>query len=1094
MRRLKPCDAISLALIAWTVSVFAAAAAPPQPSRASDALAVISQSQNAVATTTPPSAFDVIASSAYTTLGASGVAIAPRSIDDWELDDIVLISTVEGGLYALDRQSGRTRWILEGAGAAVRSTDVGEIMAMPTGVNTNTSPDSGSGTYVDPADGTAYIVEPQRDGHLYIFTPNSGLQKLPLGIKQLVDASPFRVPGDDKVYVGRRETTLYSIDARTGVLLQAFGPQGSMDASAAKCKPRDLLDMDELDDEDEECEAYDLKTKDVLSVGRTDYSLTIHSGPRTVWNVTFSEWGPNTVDVDLGSQYEKTPDGKYISPMHDGRILAHDTNSNRASWFRMLDSPTIRIFDILRPALTDRPSQLVMVPQPIDPEFRTGTREGVQVTGATFVNTTESGGWYAMSEENYPLVGQAPRAKWYSFGHFGGVEWKDKIVGVHLLASSTHGSPLSIGQGAGNGGIKTIDGRKEGEKEIIYVERKGVLNWKVVWAAFGVMMLVLQRRRKIDVKALLAVRDMVRYRAQRHGMIEDKPAAVDTVPEMLKVNAAVEGTLALLETQEAEVGDAAPSPVVTPPAAEEGEAATPATPKPKRKRGQRGGKKKKQAGEDGATLETNGDKVDGAREAENGGAGVVLAEEIPLNGAVGSVDKVTIADSVFPLQINSLVITDKILGYGSHGTIVYAGTFENRDVAVKRMLLDFYDVASHEVSLLQESDDHPNVIRYFCKQQSERFLYIALELCPASLQDVIDRSPAFPELVSMMKPQQVLKQIAAGVQYLHSLKIVHRDLKPQNILVAPPRRSVRDNQMSSKSHFSVGQARVLISDFGLCKKLEGDQSSFRATTANAAGTSGWRAPELLVEDSDSNSIPAVSQYSQNSETVVMDTLSNRRVTRSIDIFSMGCVFYYVLSNGAHPFGDRYMREGNIIKGQYRLDHLDGMGEEGIEAKDLISRMISPDPRRRPDATNVLLHPYFWDAERRLAFLLEASDRFDIEQRDPPSELLVDLESEAPTIVGPDWHKRLDKNFIDNLGKYRKYDGAKIMDLLRALRNKKHHYQDLPANVQSALGEVPDGFLAYFTHRFSLLFLHVYYVIKACEEVRTEPVFRRYFEA
>lgn len=56
-----------------------------------------------------------------------------------------------------------------------------------------------------------------------------------------------------------------------------------------------------------------------------------------------------------------------------------------------------------------------------------------------------------------------------------------------------------------------------------------------------------------------------------------------------------------------------------------------------------------------------------------------------------------------------------LIGYGSHGTVVYKGTFDGRDVAVKRLLLDFYDVAYHEVTLLEESDDHPNVIRYYCK-------------------------------------------------------------------------------------------------------------------------------------------------------------------------------------------------------------------------------------------------------------------------------------------------------------------------------------------------------------------------------------------
>lgn len=81
------------------------------------------------------------------------------------------------------------------------------------------------------------------------------------------------------------------------------------------------------------------------------------------------------------------------------------------------------------------------------------------------------------------------------------------------------------------------------------------------------------------------------------------------------------------------------------------------------------------------------------------------------------------------IQIGHLrVNTNIVLGFGSHGTMVYRGSFGGRDVAVKRMLLQFYEIASHEVGLLQESDDHPNVIRYFDKESAGEFLYIALEL------------------------------------------------------------------------------------------------------------------------------------------------------------------------------------------------------------------------------------------------------------------------------------------------------------------------------------------------------------------------------
>ena len=43
--------------------------------------------------------------------------------------------------------------------------------------------------------------------------------------------------------------------------------------------------------------------------------------------------------------------------------------------------------------------------------------------------------------------------------------------------------------------------------------------------------------------------------------------------------------------------------------------------------------------------------------------------------------------------------------------------------------------------------------------------------------------------------------------------------------------------------------------------------------------------------------------------------------RAVDIFSSGCVFYYVLSGGLHPFGDQYRRQANILAGEYNLDNL-----------------------------------------------------------------------------------------------------------------------------------------------------------------------------
>jgi serine/threonine-protein kinase/endoribonuclease IRE1 len=57
------------------------------------------------------------------------------------------------------------------------------------------------------------------------------------------------------------------------------------------------------------------------------------------------------------------------------------------------------------------------------------------------------------------------------------------------------------------------------------------------------------------------------------------------------------------------------------------------------------------------------------------------------------------------------------------------------------------------------------------------------------------------------------------------------------------------------------------------------------------------------------------------------------------------------------------------------------------------------------------------------------------ETDPPEPTLVALEADAASVVGKDWYSRADKVFTSNLGKYRKYKGNSVRDLLRAMRNK-----------------------------------------------------------
>jgi serine/threonine protein kinase len=210
---------------------------------------------------------------------------------------------------------------------------------------------------------------------------------------------------------------------------------------------------------------------------------------------------------------------------------------------------------------------------------------------------------------------------------------------------------------------------------------------------------------------------------------------------------------------------------------------------------------------------------------------------------------------------------------------------------------------------------------------------MALEYCAGNICDLILKKdiPEVHLLNRQLSHPQIFTQIINGIQHLHSLNIVHRDIKPQNILIST----------------AVGKKlpRILISDFGLGKMLADDQSSFHNTIVpggGPAGTSGWRAPECLLANRDSVNEQG---WNDNTGKPIVTNGPKIRITKSIDIFSTGCVYYYIASAGNHPFGDSFTREMNIIKGNYRLTSVDNCRDSFL-LKDLLKNMIAKDATKR----------------------------------------------------------------------------------------------------------------------------------------------------
>lgn len=1089
-----------------------------------------------------------------------------RSLNDWKVTDLLLVSDVDGNLHGVERNTGSFLWTLP----------IDEPLVKILG--------SSDGSSSEP--NMLWFVEPFQEGSLYYFAPQYGLNKLPTSIKNLVMASPFSLNGDEKIYIGSRKTSLYTININTGEMLCQFG---SLDDE--KCPIPNLYRSPHT---------YTMTEENTILIGKTTYELSIHSklDSNVMWNVSYSMWGPNNIDNDLIMQNEQSTDNLYFTPFHDKSLLAIDKQIGTPAWITKLPSLAVNVFDIFNS--NSNKENYVILPHPLKVLNNLQMNENDPNNDLCFINKTRNGEeWFAMSFLNYPTLLKSAPVSNYQMGLYkydNGILTDQEInfiknfsladPGNELLLSGVHklnhlypenlyqptqkfssskvnligdGSqptghhsaqvtnspddvptimngilfPVSKAQFArdvatinhGDNHLQVnehssslppayyqLDSRniydETRNRESLSVFRR-IFEDLFVMSALFLFLMALSKcnqmlRDRREWRNTKVAGEMERntnptriehLNTARFADEELKPELlspidmkitdkkVDFVTLEAEGNGAVSEEDIEMNDKDATEGEEFPESELT-------------NTKKKRKRGSRGGKR---GGKGKRNLGKNEGDIDDEIVGEL--RGYESTEENNNVEPVATATRSLVRSFTKPVNLvkrlhidSNLVISDKILGYGSHGTVVYEGSFENRPVAVKRMLLDFYEIANHEVRLLQESDDHPNVVRYFCSQSSEKekFLYIALELCSCSLDEIIERKHPISQTLGISSGfhRDALHQLASGLHYLHSLKIVHRDLKPQNILVGEAGKSKMDPSSSS---------RLLISDFGLCKKLDADQSSFRATTQNAAsGTSGWRAPELLLShDLLEISPDTVSSINSNSRHSIKDGANNsgpgvKRLTKAIDIFSLGCVFYYILSAGGHPFGDRYLREGNIIRGEFDLSPLEKFcPNDFVEATKLISSMIAASPKSRPDTAAILKHPYFWSAGKKLEFLLKVSDRFEIERRDPPSNLLIKLELAGPKVHSGDWLSRFDAAFLNNLGKYRKYQQDKLMDLLRALRNKYHHFNDMPATLQKEMSPLPTQFYNYFNSRFPQLLMEIYHVVKA--DLSDEHIFHEFFE-
>ena len=161
--------------------------------------------------------------------------------------------------------------------------------------------------------------------------------------------------------------------------------------------------------------------------------------------------------------------------------------------------------------------------------------------------------------------------------------------------------------------------------------------------------------------------------------------------------------------------------------------------------------------------------------------------------------------------------------------------------------------------------------------------------------------------------KHVAKQTLEGLSFLHSIRCIHRDIKPANLLIDQ-------------------SGRLVISDFGLMKELEGTQQ----ISQTFVGTLSYLSPERI--NSEGCSFPS-------------------------DVWSFGIALTY-LARGHMMLPKEYFSLLSVLNGDIpKLTVADGFSAEMC---DFISSCLQRDVDKRGTADSLLKHPWLETVDENVA--------------------------------------------------------------------------------------------------------------------------------
>jgi len=242
---------------------------------------------------------------------------------------------------------------------------------------------------------------------------------------------------------------------------------------------------------------------------------------------------------------------------------------------------------------------------------------------------------------------------------------------------------------------------------------------------------------------------------------------------------------------------------------------------------------------------------------------------------------------------------------------------------------------------------HKNIIQIKGYENSKNNTYIALEYCNGG--NLLEYKNFYQKTtkttLNELYIQKIMKQITAGLEYMHLNKIIHRDIKLENILLnfdkypnlaikgkLPPK--VKYENISLSDAFT-----IKIADLGFSKDIEVSN-----ITATVLGTPINMSPDI-VQNFGSDEV--------------------KSYNTSVDLWSLGAITYELLT-GKPAFSGSYKEVfKQIMEGKYSLP---SSMIVSVEIISFINGLLQYYPEKRLNWEQIKTHPFLTKSTENFTYI------------------------------------------------------------------------------------------------------------------------------